>query len=199
MIPGIKYNPGTFTSRRPTPERFEHLRKWIEPVKRDIKITTITEMTNINEQLEQSANLFVSNIIQRVIAQLIGKYGDGFITIEGTAGGALKVEEQNSKRIVLQAPISFAGAANNCVVSLVAGKKIKICNIMFTVAAEVNLTLRSGTTALSGVLDFGADGEPRGMVHNFGDFPLETLTGQSFCILASTGAQVSGYVTYFLE
>ena len=89
MIPGKKYNPGTFTSRRPTPEKFDHLRRWVEPVVRDIKITNITEMTNINQQLEQSANLFVSNIISRVIAQLIGKFGDGFVTLEATSDGKL--------------------------------------------------------------------------------------------------------------
>jgi hypothetical protein len=49
-------------------------------------------MTNINQQLEQNAELYVSNIISRVIAQLIGKYGDGFVTLEATADGELKVQ-----------------------------------------------------------------------------------------------------------
>jgi hypothetical protein len=49
-------------------------------------------MTNINQQLEQNAELYVSNIISRVIAQLIGKYGDGFVTLEATSDGKLKVE-----------------------------------------------------------------------------------------------------------
>ena len=68
MIPGKPFNPATETSRRPTPEEFDHLRRWVEPVKRDIRITNITEMTNINEQLEKNAELYVSNIIDRVIA-----------------------------------------------------------------------------------------------------------------------------------
>jgi hypothetical protein len=216
------YLPGTGTTRRRiTPTEFAHLRRWTEEVKRSVKITNITEMTNINQQLEQNAELYVSNIISRVIAQLIGKYGDGFVTLQATEDGELKVQMAagaaeigslaagtaligkvqvaGTSRTVLQAPISFAAAANNCVVSPVTGKKIKIVNIMFTVAGEVNLTLRSGTTGLSGVLDFGAADEPRGMVHHFGDFPLETAAGEGFCILASTIKQVSGYVTYFTE
>ena len=78
--------------RRPTPTEFAHLRKWVEEVKRNIKITNITEMTNINQQLEQNAELYVNNIISRVIAQLIGKYGDGFVTLEATVDGELKVQ-----------------------------------------------------------------------------------------------------------
>ena len=243
MRPGKKYSPRTRTSKRPTPTTFAHLRKWVEPVKRDVKIVSVTEMTNINQQLEQNAEMYISNIISRVIAQLIRKYGDGFVTLEATEDGELKVQiaagaaaigslaagteeigsvgllagtEEIGKlaagsaligkvecvpgsRTVLQAAITFAAAQNNCIISPVTGKKIKIVNIMFTVFGEVNLTLRSGTTALSGILDFGATDEPRGMVHHFGDFPLETASGEGFCILASTAVQVSGYVTYFTE
>ena len=92
MIAGKPFNPTTGTSRRPTPEEFVHLRKWVEEVKRSVKITNITEMTNVNQQLEQNAELYVSNIISRVIAQLIGKYGDGFVTLEATSDGKLKVD-----------------------------------------------------------------------------------------------------------
>lgn len=199
MIPGKKFDPGTFTSRRPTPERFAHLRTWIDPVVRDIKITNITEMTNVNQQLEQSSSLFISNIISRVIAQLIGKYGDGFVTLEATEGGALKVAAEGSSRTMLQADISFATGAHNIIVAAVAGKKIKITNLMLTVAGEVNLTLESHETAISGAMDFGGTDEPRGMVCNFGDFPLETVVGEAFKILSVGDVQVSGYVNYYTE
>lgn len=221
MLPGKPFDPATETSRRPTPEKFAPLKEWITPVEKNIKLTSIEEIVNINEQLLQTAELYVSNIISRVIAQIIGKYGDGFVTIEGTVDGKLKVEASipagdtvgldaganligkvevaGTSRTVLQAAISFAAAANNCIVSLVAGKKIKITNIMFTVAGAINVTLRSGTTPLSGALDFGGTDEPRGMVHHFGDFPLETAVGESFCILCSTAVQISGYVTYYTE
>lgn len=199
MIPGKKYDPGTFTSRRPTPEKFAHLRKWVEEVKRSVKITSITEMTNINQQLEQNAELYISNIIQRVIAQLIGKYGDGFVTLEATEDGKLKVEATFASRTVLNKAISFSGAQPHTIITAVAGEKIKITNLMFTVAGEVNLTLRSDANALSGALDFGGTDEPRGMVQAFGESPLETAEGEAFKILASAAKQVSGYVTYFTE
>lgn len=221
MIPGKKFNPATETSRRPTPERFEHLRAWAEEVKRSVKITNITDMTNINQQLEQNAELYVSNIISRVIAQLIGEYGDGFVTLKATADGKLKVETAlasgetielaagtevigkvqvaGTSRTVLRAAITFATAATHSIVALVAGKKIKIVNIMLTVAGETNLTFKSGTTAMSGAMDFGGTDEPRGMVHHFGDFPLETTAGEAFQITSSGAVQVSGYVTYFTE
>lgn len=199
MIPGKKFNPATETSRRPTPEKFAHRRKWIDVDEKYIDITNITELKNINLQLEQSSKLYVSNVIMRVIAQLLGAYGDGFVTLEATAAGRLKVETESETKTILQAVINFAAAANNCVISPVTGKKIKIVNIMLTVAGEINLTLRSGTTGLSGALDFGGTDEPRGVVHHFGDAPLETASGEGFCILCSTAVQVSGYVTYFTE
>jgi len=216
------YDPGTLTSRRrPTPTTFAHLRRWVEEVKRDIKITSISQMTNINQQLEQNAELYVSNIISRVIAQLIGKYGDGFVTLEATADGELKValaagtnaigslaagsaligkvEVAGSSRTVLQASISFAAIADNQIIALVAGKKIKIVNLFLTVFGEVNLTFCSNANALSGVMDFGATDEPRGMVVPFGDFPMETVSGEAFKIRASTAVQVSGYCNYYTE
>jgi len=216
------YLPGTGTTRRrPTPTTFAHLRRWIEEVKRDIKITSISEMTNINQQLEQNAELYVSNIISRVIAQLIGKYGDGFVTLEATENGELKVqvaagtaaigslaagtaligkvEIAGTSRTVLQEDIAVAGAGHTEIVAAVTGKKIKIVNMAFTVDAEVNITFESATTAISGAMDFGATDEPRGMVQHFGDFPMETVAGEAFQILTVGAGKVNGYVTYFTE
>lgn len=199
MIPGKPFNPTTGCSRRPTPEKFAHLRRWVEPITRDIKITNITEMTNINQQLEQNAQLFVNNIISRVIAQLIGKYGDGFVTIEATEDGELKVDTRTAMPTVLQADIDFATGAHNQIVALVAGKKIKVTNLVLTVAGEVNLTFESHETAISGAMDFGGTDEPRGMVINFGDSPMETVAGEAFKILSVGDVQVSGYCNYFTE
>lgn len=194
------YLPGTFTSRRrPTPTEFAHLRKWVEPIEKNIELKSITEITNINQQLEQTSSLFLNNIISRVIAQIIGKYGDGFVTIEATADGELKVFTDDKSPTVLKAVIDIATAVTHTVVAAVAGKKIKVCNLMFTVGGEVNITLKSDTDALSGALDFGGTDEPRGMTHHLGDYPLETATGKAFKITLSAAVQVSGYITYILE
>jgi len=216
------YLPGTQTTRpRPTPTVFLHLRKWVQPVEQSIELRSVTEITNITQQLEQSAVLYLNNIVSRVIAQLTAKYGDGFVTLEGTAEGALKtvleagvaeigklaagtatigaVEIVGTSRTVLNAVITFSGSATHEVIALVTGEKIYITNLMFTVAGEVNLTLKSATDAISGAMDFGGADEPRGMVQHFGNHPLETAAGEAFQILASAAVQVSGYVTYFTE
>ncbi len=195
MIPGKSYNPATKTSRRPTPEVFAHLRRWIKPVVQDIQITNISEMTNINQQLEQSANLFVSNIISRVIAQIIGKYGDGFVTIEGTAGGALHVAEQ-AVITTKKAVINIEGAATHEIVAAVAGKKISVRSYAFTVAGDTNITWLSEAAAISGPMDFGGTDEPRGISHSPGNYPLETAVGAALKITSSAAVLISGHLTY---
>ena len=81
----------TRCSRRPIPPKYVHLRKFTELVKQFLKITNITELTDINELLNQTANLYVSNEISRVIAQVIGLTDKGFETIKGTEDGELHV------------------------------------------------------------------------------------------------------------
>lgn len=198
MIPGKKFNPATLTSRRPTPEKFAHLRKWIEATEQFIDLTSITEITNINQQLEQTAKLFVSNIISRVIAQLIAVHGDGFVSLKGTADGALYVAEQ-ATITVKNTKIDFNTATDHAIVAGVTGKKIQMRSYALTVFGEVNLTWKSGSTAKSGAMDFGAADEPRGISRYYGKYPLETVAGEAL-VLTSVGAvQVSGEVTYTEE
>lgn len=195
MIPSRKYNPATKTSRRPTPEKFAHLRSWVAPIIRDIQITNIAEMVNINQQLEQSAQLYISNIISRVIAQIIGKHGDGFVTIEGTEGGALHVAEQ-AVITTKKAVINVEGAATHEIVAAVAGKKISVRSYAFTVAGDTNITWLSGATAISGPMDFGGADEPRGISHSPGNYPLETTAGEALKITSSAAILISGHLTY---
>lgn len=194
------YDPGTETSRRrPTPTEFPHLRKWVEEVKRSIKITNMSELMNINQQLEQNAELYVSNIISRVIAQIIGKYGDGFVTIEGTAAGRLKVESEAEAKVITSAKIDFAGAGANIIVTGVTGKQIKLVTIVLLVGGDSDLTFRAGATAISGAMGFGAADEPRGMVVAHGCCALELTAGANFVIHSENAVQVSGYVTGYIE
>lgn len=258
MIPGKPFDPATLTSRRPTPEKFAHLKKWIEPIVRNIPLTSITEITNINQQLEHSATLFISNIINRVIAQIAGKYGEGFVTIEGTEAGALHVSVQDiaaaatqpssvadGENVVLGAladAIVAAGAAGSLsaklrrvtqgledlktgieaknagtsktmitaaiddsdggnVLTIVANatKKHKITTIVLTVGGDTDIAIFRGATPLSGPLQFGGTDEPRGMVANHGNYPLETAANEAFNITSSAAVQVSGYVIYYTE
>lgn len=199
MIPGKKFNPATGTSRRPTPEKFEHLRKWIDVDTKFIDITNITNLKNINIQLEQTSVLYASNVISRVIAQLIGATPEGFVTLEATDDGKLKVDVRAGLPTTLRKDITGAGGAHDEIIGIVTGKTIKIVNIMFTVDDEVNITFESHETAISGAMDFGGADEPRGMVHHFGDHPLEMIVGEAFKISTVGAGLLNGYVTYFTE
>ncbi|GAH68745.1 unnamed protein product [marine sediment metagenome] len=77
------FDPGTNTSRCPMPTRFEHFLKFITKDENFLGLHSQEDITNINQQLDQTLNLMVSNIIQRVIAQVIGKTDKGFETIKG--------------------------------------------------------------------------------------------------------------------
>jgi len=99
---------------------------------------------------------------------------------------------------IRRAKIDFSTAINSVIVAGETGLKISITSIAFTVSGETNITLNSGTTPLSGPMDFGAESEPRGIAHNFGDCPLQTVAGEDFRVGSSIGVQVSGLVTYYL-
>jgi len=86
-----KFNPGTNTCHAPLPTKFDHALKFVTKAEQFLTIHNQEDITNVNSLLEQTLNLQVSNIIQRVIAQVIGEHGDGFVTIKGTEDGALHV------------------------------------------------------------------------------------------------------------
>lgn len=98
-----------------------------------------------------------------------------------------------------KAKIDIATAADHTIIAAVPSRKISISAIAFTVAGETNLTLKSGSTALSGAMDFGGTNEPRGLTHNLGEYPLQTAVGEAFVITNSIAVQVSGYVSYYLS
>lgn len=221
MIRGKPFNPATGTSRRPTPERFAHLRKWPAAVEQIIEITSAAALADINKQLEQVSKFYVGSILKRVISHLTGSYGGGFVSLECTADGELKVQlvagtaeigkiaagvaeigsvkDAGTTRTILREDINFSTAIHSIVVAAVAGKKICIVNIALTVGGETDLTFETNETGMTGVMAFGGTDEPRGMVHHFGNFPLCTVVGEAFKILSGTAVQVSGYVTYYTE
>lgn len=199
MTPGKKYDPGTRTSRRPTPETFAHLRSWVTPVEQSVEMTSITEITNINQQLEQVSRFYVSSIIQRVISQMVAAYGDGLVSLQCTEDGHLIVQNEREAKVVTSAKIDFAGAGDQTIVAGQAGKNIKITSLVFTVGGETNLTLKDGGVAITGAMDFGGANEPRGMVDTQGFLPYELTIGESFVINSSLAVQVSGYVTGYIE
>jgi len=220
----FKFNPGTHTCRSPIPERFEHLLGWVDKLEQYLTIHSQEDIVNINKLLETTLNLQISNIIQRVIAQVIGEFGDGFVTIKGTEDGALHtyltgsdpatplqvelltgsafigdVKIQGSTREIKRKDISQHTIANVEVIELVEGKKLCLVNIVFTVDAEADIYLNSDDHHMSGAMDFGAANEPRGFVSNHGMFPLKTVAGEAFKIESDTVAWIKGFVVYYEE
>lgn len=221
MIPGKPFDPATETSRRPTPEAFAHRRRWLDVDEKFIDITNITDLKNINLQLEQASKLYVSNVISRVIAQLLGSYGDGFVTLEATEDGKLKVETEleagstiglaagtnligNVKLEgctleVITAKIDINSSGDNTIVSATAGKQIHVHCIVWTVGGDVDIILKKGSTAFTGAMDFGGTDEPRGMVASHHMCPIVLPNNQDFVINLSAAVQVSGYLCYHKE
>ena len=108
-------------------------------------------------------------------------------------------QEEDAVPAILKAKIDISTAADIEVIAAVATRKISISSIVFTVAGETNITLKSGATAISGAMDFGGTNEPMGMSHGMGDMPLQTVAGEAFVISNSIAVQVSGWITYFLS
>lgn len=187
------------TKRRPTPEKFEHLRKWTVPVEKNIYLTSVEEITNINQQLEITARLFISNIVQRTISQMVAAFGDGFVTLQATEDGRLLVQTDREAKVITSAAINFTGTGDHTIVAGQAGKKIKITSLVMTVGGETNITLKHNATAITGPMDFGGTNEPRGVVDTHGYLPYEIPTGEAFIINSSIDVQVSGYVSGYIE
>jgi len=218
------FDPGTHTCKSPSPTRFRHLLGSVDKIEQYLTIHSQEDIVNINKLLEQTLNLQISNIISRVIAQVIGEYGDGFVTIKGTEDGQLhvylagsdptnpidvtilagteligKVQIEGTSREIKQAAIWQNTIASFEVIPLVEAKKICIVNIAFTVDAEADISLNSDDVPITGIMDFGAANEPRGFVSNHGNFPLKTYLGEAFKIQSNTTARIAGYVTYYEE
>ena len=199
MVPRGKYDPGTFTSRRPTPDKFAHLRRWVDAIENYIDLTSIEEITNIDQQIEQISKFFISSIIQRTISQMVAATDAGFVTLHATENGELIVKIAGATQDITSVPINFATAGDHELVAGQAGKKIKVTSLTFTVAGETNITMYGGATAITGPMDFGGTNEPRGIVIPHGYVPYEVATGQALIVNSSAAVQVSGYVTGFIE
>ena len=92
--------------------------------------------------------------------------------------------------------INISGAGENTIISGVTGKRLILYALFFTVGGEVDITLKDGSTNISGPMSFGASAEPRGMVVSQMHSPIELGEGNSFIINISVGVQVSGTVLY---
>lgn len=94
---------------------------------------------------------------------------------------------------VTQVPINFSGAGDNILVAGIAGKRIKVLQFFFVLAAATNLTYKSGSTVLSGALDFGSNAA---QVQDFIQLPLTCNVGDPFILNSSAAVAVGGTIWY---
>ncbi|MBA7602925.1 hypothetical protein ES703_10021 [subsurface metagenome] len=192
----------TGSSRRPTPTEFAHLRKWAAPEEKFLRLTSSEEITNLNQQLDETDIFNVSNIFQRTLSYIFGETDLGPRIIKGTLDGALHVAIDgllSDTKNLLPAKIDVATAADHEIVAGSTGQKIHVVNLMFTVAGEVNIILKSGANELTGPMDFGGTDEPRGAVTPLGLGPLVCNSGEAFVINLNADIQTSGFVTYYKQ
>ena len=201
MLPlSYPFRVQTGSSRRPIPTDFVHRRKYVAKDENFILLRSTEQLTNVNNQLDETLNLYVSNIIQRVIAQLIGQTDSGFATIRATPQGALNVAIAGvltDTPPVLKAKIDFNTADTHDIIAAVTGKRHNITTLVFTVAGETNITLRDETSTFTGPMHFGGTNQPNGMVANHDLHPLKCTISEKFQIVSSAAIQLSGYVLYF--
>ncbi|MEK7556360.1 MAG: hypothetical protein AAB538_00095, partial [Patescibacteria group bacterium] len=96
------------------------------------------------------------------------------------------------------AAINFAGGGVSTIISSSPGDILLIVSISLTVADETNITFYNKGVPISGPMDFGGDGEPRGIVVPIPFSPLDLGLGGSFQVGSSSAAQVSGMVCYII-
>ena len=190
----------TASSRRPTPTEFVHLRKWAAPEEKFLRLTSSEEITNIVQQFDETDIFNVSNIFQRALSFIFGQTDLGPRIIQGTLDGALHVaiaDDFSGTQTLERAKIDIASSGDNTIITGTTAKRTHICNMMFTVAGEVNIIFKSGTTDITGPMDFGGANEPKGMVCPLGLGPLLCNSGEAFKINLSAAVQVSGFCTFF--
>lgn len=93
-------------------------------------------------------------------------------------------------------PINFAGGGVSSLITAFPGVVPVVQYISFTVDAETDITLYVGGVPISGPMDFGGDGEPRGISMTF-PYPGFRIGG-AFNIGSSDAVQVSGLFAFYL-
>lgn len=103
------------------------------------------------------------------------------------------------KFFIKQAKIDTASAGDNAIVSAVAGRKIRVTAIKFSVASDVTTKWMTGTGL--GAVELG-DAETwkagGGMSDNWGPYGyfFETAVGEALNLYLGGAVQVSGWINY---
>lgn len=99
---------------------------------------------------------------------------------------------------VFHAPVDTSSAGDTTLVSAVTGRKVRVTSYVLVAAAPVTVEFKSGSTALSGAMPFGANGGASASGHPESPV-LECAAGEALVITLGGAIQVSGHISYTLE
>ena len=95
-----------------------------------------------------------------------------------------------------EAKLDFASSGDNTIVSATSGQTTRVYRIFFTVADDVDVVIKDGTTALTGAITMFAGGS---FVLDFQKEPWFTTSANSAFVINLSGAiQASGRI-YFIK
>jgi hypothetical protein len=92
--------------------------------------------------------------------------------------------------------VSVASSGNNTLVTGVAGHVYQVVSYVLVAAGAVNVKWISGTTDISGVMNFAANGGASATGGGREAPLMETIAGDSLILNLSGAVQVSGHMTY---
>lgn len=132
-------------------------------------------------------------LLQRVraIVDRIGSHGDA-ASGTGSIMAQLRMisESHQSNRVTNTSPIAISAAGNNTVITPTTGKSLRILAVYFVAASSVAVTLRRGSTSISGTMN---------LTTHAGDFDYPICCGvdEPFVINLGTAVSCQGYVIWF--
>lgn len=108
----------------------------------------------------------------------------------------MKIKQGIALLGTIEAAVSVASSGVNVVVAAVAGRRIRVTQMVFIVDGAVTVEVRSATTPLSGAMSFGANG---GMVLPFNEQGwYTTAIGEALNFNLGGAVGVRGTIKYDL-
>jgi len=97
------------------------------------------------------------------------------------------------------AEIDHASSGDNEIVAAKVGQSIHVYAILLVVTAAVNCEFRSGTTPLSGQMNFNAKAEGFAMSVAPPYYLFKTKSGEALNLNLSGGVDIDGFVSYWFS
>lgn len=133
----------------------------------------------------------VGSLMARLRATLdrVGSFGDA-ASSSGSVMAQLRHIGDSLNRVSITSPISISASGDSTVIAATAARQIVITSLYFTVDATANITLKNGSTSISGAMPISSYASDQSRII------LSTNT--AFVLNISATANVRGYVTFYL-